>query len=440
MKSQSVIKDQFRLIVAKDIARTATVGALASPTSLADGEVVVTDAGNVILDQTTVLLTDRIKVVQGRGAAKPLFETATFTLPEVYQYTGQAFEDAQQQVTYLGYDAVANTGSVEVLNNNAYAMTITFQEITVPGVQGSYVPVSVWYQSGASATQVAVVNGLYNNLIRQLAFFNLPVILAERVSSAASSAITGAPTSYTFSQGSKTVTYVGTDPSNTPAGSWLRVAVDGTPSVNDPVYRIASIDTATNTVVLDYAWQDADVTLLVADVEVITNVDVLAGDMGIKLTGIEQPFVLDSRPVDKVQFNVGISNSQGAASSTTVSTTAIATYGHGTYALVTTQQADSSRNAGDFYGYAIYPYDKPLTTTVLGQDYSTLNIGTKAARGTNGELTPNFFVANIEIACALDGNVANTFDTNIIGVSGVASVIDAFATQNPALTSQIGNL
>jgi hypothetical protein len=433
MKSQSVIKDQFRLIVAKDIARTATVGALASPTSVADGEVVVTDAGNVILDTTTVLLTDRIKIVQGRGATKPLFETATFTATEIYQYKGQAFEDAAQQVTYLGYDAVANTGSVEVLNNNAYAMTITFQEITVPGLQGSYVPVSVWYQSDATATQVKVVNGLYNNLVRQLANFNLPVILAERVSSV-NPATTVTPTA-TVSQGSKTVTMVGGTTAFV-AGDYIRFGA--TTADAAPVYKIVSETGTGVNLVLDQPYQAADATGVT--VSQISAVQIAAGDMGIKLTGIEQPFVLDSRPVDKVQFNVGISNSQGAPSSTTVSTTSIATYGHGTYALITTQQADSSRNAGDFYGYAIYPYDKPLTTTVTGQDYSTLNIGTRVGRGLNGELTPNNFVANIEIACALDGNVANTFDTNIIGVSGVADVIDVFVTTNTALPSQVGNL
>ena len=431
MKSQSVIKDQFRLIVAKDIARTATVGALASPTSVADGEVVVTDAGNVILDTTTVLLADRIKIVQGRGTTKPLFETATFSLQEVYQYKGQAFEDAQQQVTYLGYDAVANAGSIEVLNNNAYAMTITFNELTVPGQQGSYVPVSVWYQSDSTATQVKVANGLYNNLIKQLSYFSYPVILAERVASAANTGDLGA--TIVASQGSRTVTCTTTAP--VVVGDWIRFGTADT----DAVYRVAAV-TANVSFTLDQPYQGADASFTVGNAKYILSATVAAGNMGIKLTGIEQPFVLDSRPVDKVQFYVGISNSQGAPSSTTSSTTQIATYGHGTYALVTTQQADSSRNAGDFYGYAIFPYDKPMTTTVLGQDYSTLNIGTKAARGTNGELTPNFFVANIEIACALDGNVANTFDSNIIGTSGVADVIDVFITQNPAFSSQIPNL
>jgi hypothetical protein len=426
MKSQSVIKDQFRLIVAKDIARSATVGALASPTSVADGEVVVTDAGNVILDTTTVLTADRIKIVQGRGASKPLFETATFAASEVYQYKGQAFEDAQQQVTYLGYDAVANTGSIEVLNNNAYALTLTFNELTVPGQQGSYVPVSVWYQSDATATQAKVANGLYNNLVRQLANFNLPVILAERVSDAAGVDTTRTAT---VSQGSKTVTLTGT--SLLVAGDYIRFGSADT----DPIYKIASETGTGANLVLDQPYQAADATGVAA--YRIAAATLAAGNMGIRFTGIEQPFVLDSRPVDKVQFYVGISNSQGAASSTTISTTAIATYGHGTYALITTQQADSSRNAGDFYGYAIYPYDKPLTTTVVGQDYSTLNIGTRVGRGLNGELTPNNFVANIEIACALDGNVANTFDTNIIGASGCASVVDAYVTANTALPSQV---
>lgn len=440
MKSQAVIKDQFRLIVAKDIARTATVGALASPTSVADGEVVVTDEGNVILDTTTVLSATRIKVVQGRGATTPLFETATLTLDEVYQYAAQAYEAPVQQVTYVGYDAVINTGSFEVINNTSYQMTTTFLELTVPGLQGSYQPLSAWYNSDSSATQAKICNGLYSPLIKQLARFPYPVILAERVNSGASAAITGAPTSFTLSLGSPSVTYVGTDPSNVVAGDYLRFAVDGTPSVNDPIYKVVSINTTTNTIIIDEPWQGADVTLLVADVEVIAAATANAGNFGIKMTGIEQPFVLDSRPVDKVQFFVGVSNALGVQGNTPVVTEVQSTYGHGTYALVTTQQADSSRNAGDFYGYSIYPYRQPMLTTVSGQDYSTLNVGTKVQRGGNGNLTPNNFVANIEIACALDGNVANTFDTNIIGPSGVASVIDAFVTQNPAFNSQLGNL
>ena len=433
MKSQSVIKDQFRLIVAKDIARTATVGALASPTSVADGEVVVTDAGNVILSSGTVVGVDRIKIVQGRGATKPLFETATFAFADVYQYRGQAFEDAQQQVTYLGYDAVSGVGSIEVLNNNAYAMTVTFNELTVPGQQGSYVPVSVWYQSDATATQVKVANGLYNNLVRQLSFFNLPVILAERVAEGANTGDFAA--AIVASQGSKTVTCNNT--ANPSVGDWIRFGT----ALTSAVYRITAI-TAGVSFTIDQPYQAADQTFGIGTAKYVDSATVAGANMGIKFTGIEQPFVLDSRPVDKVQFYVGISNSQGAASSTTVSTTAIATYGHGTYALITTQQADSSRNAGDFYGYAIYPYDKPLTTTVTGQDYSTLNIGTRVGRGLNGDLTPNNFVANIEIACPLDNNVANTFDTNIEGPSGVADVLDVFLAGpiNSPFLPQIGNL
>lgn len=429
MKSQSVIKDQFRLIVAKDIARTATVGALASPTSVADGETVVTDAGNVILDTTTVLSTDRIKIVQGRGATEPLFETATLTLAEVYQYAGQAYEAPVQQVTYVGYDAVINLGAFEVLNNNAYQMVTTFYELTVPGLQGSYEPIQTWYQSDSSATQAKVCNGLYAQLVKQLAKFSYPVILAERVISNAGTA-TGATA--TVSLGSRTVTMSTT--TSIVAGDYIRFGT----AVTDPVYKVASQTGSGANLVLDVPFQGPDATGLTT--EYITAANAASSDFGIKMTGVEQQFVLDSRPVDKVQFFVGVSNSLGAASATPVVTEVASTYGHGTYALVTTQQADSSRNAGDFYGYAIYPYRQPMITTVNGQHYSTLNVGTKAQRGTNGELTPNFQVANIEIACALDGNVANTFDTNIIGPSGVASVVDAFVTQNPAFNSQLGNL
>lgn len=435
MKSQAVIKDQFRLIVAKDIARTATVGALASPTSVADGETVVTDEGNVILDTTTVLSATRIKVVQGRGATNPLFETATLTLDEVYQYSGQAFEDAVQQVTYVGYDAVINTGSFEVINNTSYQMTTTFLELTVPGLQGSYQPLSAWYNSDSSATQAKICNGLYSPLIKQLARFSYPVILAERVNSNTVARVAaGTAGTLSFTQGSKTVTISGgVWAASTIAGAYLCLSAADTA----PIYKIAAIISTTE-LVLDEPFQATDTTAAFNVAQALPAASV--GDFGIKMTGIEQPFVLDSRPVDKVQFFVGVSNALGVQGNTPVVTEVQSTYGHGTYALVTTQQADSSRNAGDFYGYAIYPYRQPLLTTVSGQDYSTLNVGTKVQRGGNGNLTPNNFVANIEIACALDGNVANTFDTNIIGPSGVASVIDAFVTQNPAFTSQLGNL
>lgn len=430
MKSQSVIKDQFRVIVAKDIARTATVGSLASPSSLQEGEVVVTDAGNVILDTTTVLLTDRIKLVQGRGSANPLFETATFTGAELYQYKGQAYEAPQQQVTYVGYDAVAGSGSFEVLNNNAYAMTLTFiSDVTVPGIQGNYIPVTTWYQSDASATQAEVCNGLYALQVAQLAKFPYPVILSERVNSDVGA---GTGQTATVTKGSKTVTLTGT--TSLAAGDYIRFGT----GVADPVYKVASQTGSGQNIVLDVPYQADDATGVAT--ERITAANANAGNFGIKMTGILQPFVLDSRPVDKVQFNVGIMNSQGAASSTGVSTTQIATYGHGTEALITTQQADSSRNAGDFYGYAIFPYDKPMTTVVTGQNYSTLNIGTKAQRGGLGNLTPNYQVANIMVACALDGNVANTFDTNIAGApSSVVNVLDSLAT-SVGFSAQLGNL
>ena len=435
MKSQAVIKDQFRLIVAKDIARTATVGALASPTSVADGEVVVTDEGNVILDTTTVLSATRIKVVQGRGATTPLFETATLTLDEVYQYAAQAYEAPVQQVTYVGYDAVIGVGSFEVINNTSYQMTTTFLELTVPGLQGSYQPLSAWYNSDGSATQAKICNGLYSPLIKQLARFPYPVILAERVNEETAARVAaGTAGTLSFTQGSKTVTISGgVWAGSTIAGAYLCLSAADTA----PIYKIAAI-VSTTELVLDEPFQAADTTAAFNVAQALPAASV--GDFGIKMTGIEQPFVLDSRPVDKVQFFVGVSNALGVQGNTPVVTEVQSTYGHGTYALVTTQQADSSRNAGDFYGYSIYPYRQPMLTTVSGQDYSTLNVGTKAQRGGNGNLTPNNFVANIEIACALDGNVANTFDTNIIGPSGVASVIDAFVTQNPAFNSQLGNL
>src|SRR5689334_5027422 len=120
MIAQPFINQNYKFFGGKDISRSsgATAGVLATPGILAEGEVVITDAGNFILDTTTVLSQPWIKIVMGRGSSEQLWESQIFRLDDISNYSGKPFSDKVQQVAYWGYDAVANTGSFDVINDN----------------------------------------------------------------------------------------------------------------------------------------------------------------------------------------------------------------------------------------------------------------------------------------------------------------------------------
>src|SRR5690606_28004200 len=108
MQAQPQIIDNYRFLAGRDIPRTVGIlpGMLASPTLLARGEIVVTNASNEILDTTTVLSAPEVKLVMGRGADKPMVETMLFSPRDVSMYRGQAFRAKTNQAQVFGYNPI----------------------------------------------------------------------------------------------------------------------------------------------------------------------------------------------------------------------------------------------------------------------------------------------------------------------------------------------
>jgi hypothetical protein len=198
----------------------------------------------------------------------------------------------------------------------------------------------------------------------------------------------------------------------------------------DEVYLITATD-GVSTLTLDTAFQETSTTSLIHQV---LDTDVLAGDMGIRVTGLNQPFILDSRPYSLVTFQLGIKN----AGSTPLTTAVDAFIGHGTYEQMRTLEASSWRNQGQIFTYTEFPPTTVQTDLVTTQNHSTLEL---VLSKPNRALTNTDFRAQLCVACALDGNVANTFDTSYVGAAtSTVDVLDTYISNFTNLTAQAGNL
>ena len=429
MIAQPQILDNFKFFAGADLARSAgaTAGTLASPGILADGEIVITDASNVILSTATVLTTNTpIKIVMGRGTTENLWESQLFTYNDITNYTGTAYSAKVQQVSYYGFNGVTGVGSFQAINNNYYSLVVSFYELVSQEASALMNPIIVDYLSDASATQEEVALGLYYNLVRQLSYWTRRPILAELIN-AENVAVIAPGANITWTQGSPIVSCLNT--AGFAVGDYIRLGL----GVNDAVYKITAI--AVNTSFTVSTPLQTSGTLLAAAWEGITAANATAANFGIKVTGINQPFILDSRPYGLVTFQIGISG----GGTTNLSYQVGAFIGHGTYEQMRTLEAASWRNQGQIFVYTEFPPTTVLTDLIAAQNHSTLDL---VLRKANRALTNTDFRAQLCLACALDNNVANTFDTSYTAGlgTGCVDVLDAYVTNFTNLTAQIGNL
>ena len=435
MIAQPQINQNYKLFVGADIARTASlVGTLASPSTLASGEIVITDAGNVILDTTSVLTAAQIKIVMGRGATEQLWQSQLFNATEIAAYVGKPYSAKVQQVGYYGYNAVTNAGAFDVINDNYYTVVISFYELLSQEASALMNPIVVEYLSSSTATQTDIVDGLYRQLTIQLAYWSKRPILAERVSSGARTA-PGSASTLTFTKGSKTVTGAAATAVDAPVvvGDYISAVVTDLGGM----YKVTAI--SGTTITLDVPFQGDTVTVAATGNLRIASATALAADWGIKVTGLNQTFVLDSRPAGLVTFQLGLTN----GGSTEIASNVVTPFmGFGTYEIIRTNEAASWRDQGMLYTYTEFPPTTIPTNAVSTQDYSVLNLGIKTLTA-DSQLGMGKLPANLEIACALDGNVASTFDTNFTGAldgSSCVDVLDAYMVNIANLTAQEPNL
>jgi hypothetical protein len=294
LDSKNNIKSVF---IVPDLAAGAA-GTKITPGSLGAGYIAVCGLNNEILNAAGAAAADTIKIIKDRGANLPL-QQVRISLSEVKTLNGVTGVAASEQATYIGYNGT--TGSMPTTAD-------TFYEIKLEHVPNAFAygkrPANYkygTYQSASTTSEVEITTGLVKSLIQNFVPNRTTDwrVKSELTNSGSSITITGAPTSYNFTRWSKTVTYVGTDPVNLVANTYLRIGT----TAADPVYKVVSVNTTANTITLDTPYQGDTGSILAAGLTVII-VASIGADWGIKITGIKQKYDVNRwRQYDKVRFN-----------------------------------------------------------------------------------------------------------------------------------------
>ena len=371
LDSKNNIKSVF---IVSDLAAVTSGTITPGSTGATPGSVVIANMSNEVLTTGTVGTYSKIKIIKDRGANLPL-QQVVLNLNDIIAYTGTAGVAAREQVDYIGFNGTS--GDIQVSANNFYL--IKLEHVPNQFAYGKR-PANYkygTYQSPAGLTQNAagqlnVANGLVNSLVTNFRPNRNTDwrVKSELVNSGAGAAITGAPTSFSFTRYSKVVTYVGTDPSNVVAGDYLRV--NGT-TPGDPVYKVASITPATNTIILDTVYQGDTATILNAAMEVVTVAN-LGADWGIKITGIKQKYDVNRwRQYDKVRFNTFLEGFPFVNALTTVTSTA-ALDGVAVYEQVANDEYISWGDEGQVFVDQVPPQFREQDA-VVGTQYNPVVLG-----------------------------------------------------------------
>ena len=347
-----------------------------TPGSTATGSVVIANMSNEVLVAgagagTGVQNYSKIKIIKDRGADLPL-QQVVLDINTISAWAATPGAAATEQVSYIGYNGTS--GELALLNNNFY--TVKLEHVPNQFAYGKR-PANYkygTYQSSPAATQDAVANGLVSSLIQNFKP-NRSIdwrVYSEVTNSGARTAATAtALVTLTFTKYSKTVTAsAATASTNIVAGDY--VAIDD--ATTSGVYKVVSKDAGGN-LVLEHSYQGATTTIVAATNDIrIAAATAVAGDFGIKITGIKQKYDVNRwRQYDKVRFNTFLEGFTPSATVTPVTTTA-AFDGVAVYEQVANDEYISWGDEGQVFVDQVPPLFREQDA-VVDQQYQPVIIG-----------------------------------------------------------------
>jgi len=347
-----------------------------TPGSTATGSVVIANMSNEVLVAgagagTGVQNYSKIKIIKDRGADLPL-QQVVLDINTISAWAATPGAAATEQVSYIGYNGTS--GELALLNNNFY--TVKLEHVPNQFAYGKR-PANYkygTYQSSPAATQDAVANGLVSSLIQNFKP-NRSIdwrVYSEVTNSGARTAATAtALVTLTFTKYSKTVTAsAATASTNIVAGDY--VAIDD--ATTSGVYKVVFKDAGGN-LVLEHSYQGATTTIVAATNDIrIAAATAVAGDFGIKITGIKQKYDVNRwRQYDKVRFNTFLEGFTPSATVTPVTTTA-AFDGVAVYEQVANDEYISWGDEGQVFVDQVPPLFREQDA-VVDQQYQPVIIG-----------------------------------------------------------------
>lgn len=270
------------LAAIKHVKKISIVPAVAATTAttiagMSANQVAICDTTGNVLDTTTVTAVDVIRIVKTGSAAQPL-NILSFELDRrgLQVATAKGFVPVTLTVGTIGFDGTS--GSIDVVSDNEYVVTTIDRDSPSYGTTG-YRRIG-YFASDSSATQQEIADGLVLNLAANSETLIAQPYKAELLLSGTRSASGSA--AHSFINGSRSVTFTGA--TNFVAGDYIALAATVTTAV---CYKIQSV--ATGVLTLEIPFQGTTVTVATGAIR-ISSTNAAAGNFGIKLTGLPQPF------------------------------------------------------------------------------------------------------------------------------------------------------
>ena len=430
-------KDILNLLIIDDVSTAITNNStVTGVSSLADGEAVVVNESNVVMNTTSINLAKKLRIVVRQGSN--LYYSPFFEGKNITNYKGKASVAAVEQVSYLGYngtsgefdDSANETFIVRIVRKDSQATFGNKEELKF----GVYKSASTTYQSDIAA-------GLQKNLVQNFKRHKQAgeqEIKFELLCNAAGSTMgTGVATGATVlaTNGSRTVSGwantadTGGGATALAVGQFLRFGT----AVTSPVYKIAEITSAT-AITLETEYQGATALFNDTGLEHVLVADAQAADFGIKFTGIARKFAVGSFAYTKVYFKVLPNESFTVA---TVKDSVGASKGIGTYEQVAELEWFCQGNEGN--KYRVGTPAPVMIANVANSAYSLLCIDYFEESGASVAGTPKlpkqlilaFDVTSVGGAIGTTGSDATL---------GVVTVLDDLVVALGVGTAQVSNL
>ena len=312
----------------------------------------------------------KIKIIKDRGADLPL-QQVVLDLSSIQSASAVAGAISSEQVTYIGSNGT--TGSIAGMAAN------TFYEVKLEHVPNQFAygkrPANYKYGTWKSGASVPTQADVAINIVKSLIQNFVPNrttdwrVKSELVADGAGVVIADTDlASIAFTKYSKTAVVTTTGAvSAFAAGTYIRVGA----AADSPIVKVVSSGSAagagTFNVVLDYAWQGDNATVVRTSLFTVATI----GNTGIKITGIKQKYDVNRwRQYDKVRFNPFIND---AFTSTTVTTTA-AFDGIGVYEQAANDEYISWGDEGQVFVDQVPPLFREQDA-VVGTQYNPVVIG-----------------------------------------------------------------
>tara|TARA_R110000751_G_scaffold237205_1_gene338281 strand:+ start:4731 stop:6035 length:1305 start_codon:yes stop_codon:yes gene_type:complete len=425
------------VLVAGNVARTAS--ASTDPNSadyIANTELVIVSSSGIVLNTTTVLTQDTVRLCQ--RSQDEVFYSPMITAKNIASYKGSAFTTDLEQISYLGYNGVS--GSIDAIASNDYLVRVIRQDTQAFLLNKEMLKFGA-YRSLASTSEEAIAKGLTESLIANFARQTEREIRFERVCNDAGAIIPTGTGTAAVTAGSTLVTFSVAVDNATGAtlllvGEYLRFGT----AVTDPLYKIVSIDVPTETLTLDIPYQGVSNGAVANNtIERITAVLGAAADFGIKMTGLPLKFKRGVFAFTKVRFAITLAD----FGATTMTDSQAASEGNGTWQRSEELEWFASEGAHGKIERIGTPPPESKKDVVQGNGYSTLylSFSDKSASGIQG--TPE---SKIETIILLDKGVVTAgtpagFGGQVTGaVTDIVDVLDAWVVAKGVGSLQTGNI